>query len=329
MPADRDPSRDGGADRGLAYGTEVAVSLCGYFLVYLIAHLLFRRMAYASPWLHWLPPARQAEYLAQAAGNDLLGHVALLSVPLLLIGSVLCYLRERDPLRGLGLAGSTGCLPLSFVAVFAGVFGYLTLLLGVIELGGGDLAQQLLALAVGFRRHLQPWIDLGWLSALVLPAAVFSYGMARTLLPFGHLLPLLRERFQPGVAGLLAIGLFVLPYAFAPAMTPLALLNVVLLGLILERLRVRTQGLWPPLLAFCGWVLCAELGPLPHQGMLANGPTPFDTFAPLLSGGSYGPEGGVVATLLFSAILVPLIGRGKRAAEPDTADPEPDAEPAA
>ncbi len=317
MPADREPTRDGAESRGLAYRAEVTWSLGGYLAVYLIGHLLVLRLVDGRAWLHLLPAGRQAEYLAQATGTDQLGHVALLSVPLLLIGTVLCYLREQDPLRGLGLGSRLGGLPLALAAGLGGAAGYLLLLGAVVLLGGHEPLQLLLGFELAFLRQWLQWRELGWLAVAVLPAAIFSYATARLLLPFGHLVPLLREGVQPAIAALVAATLFAVPYLLTPAITPLAMLNLVLLGLVLERLRVRTGSLWPGLFAFGGWVLCAELCGLPHQGMLQPAPDGFAAIPALLSGGAFGPEGGLLATLQFSVWLALLIGRERRPSQPD------------
>jgi len=313
MSADREPTRDGAEGRGLGYVTEVTVSVCSYLAVYLIGFFLLRHLVDSRDWLQLLPAARRSAYLTQAVGADLLGHVAVLSVPLLMVGTVLCYLREQDPLRGLGLTGRLRDIVLAFAAGLAGIGLYLLLLLVIAALGGEQPGRLLLAIGLAALRQCRQWAELGWLASAAFPAAGFSYATARLLLPFGHLNPLLRERLHPAAAAAVCAGLFVAPCLLTPAITPLAVLNLTLMGLVLERLRVRTGSLWPALTGFGAWILLAELCSLPYQGAMLAMPPGYTTIPAVLSGGAFGPEGGLPATLMLAVCLLLLIGRPRRA----------------
>lgn len=312
MPAEREPTRDGAEFRGLALRAEVLISVGGYLAAFLIAHLLVRHWIGRSAWLHLLPAGRREIYIGQAAGMDLLTMVAVLSVPSLLIGTVLSHRRQLDPLEGLGLGSRLSDAVFGIAAGLAGSGGYVLLLAIVAALSGDAPGLLLLGFETSFIRQWLQWRELGWLATAIFPAAVFSYATARLLLPFGHLLPLLRRRLHPALAAAAVVALYAAPYLLTPAISPLAMLNIVLMGLVLERLRVRTGSLWTGLLGFAAWVLCAELCGLPYQGMLQPLPPGYESIPELLSGGAFGPEGGLAATFLLACCLAALVGRGHR-----------------
>jgi hypothetical protein len=108
---------------------------------------------------------------------------------------------------------------------------------------------------------------------------------------------------------LLTSALFALAHARNPAITPLALGNIFLAGLVLGLAYLRTLSLWLVTALHAGWNWSmASLLDLPVSGLLL-----FDTplYEPTLSaprwlgGGEFGPEGGLVGTAaLLAALLI-------------------------
>jgi membrane protease YdiL (CAAX protease family) len=123
---------------------------------------------------------------------------------------------------------------------------------------------------------------------------------------------------------LVSVG-FGLFHALNPNFRWLALLNVTLAGLALGYGRRVTGNLWLPMAYHFGWNLFQ--GPvfgLPVSGVRYGGLLSVtDLRAPLLTGGTFGPEGGLLATacLLLAFPVYYLWGRGRQRAVPATDGP--------
>jgi membrane protease YdiL (CAAX protease family) len=116
----------------------------------------------------------------------------------------------------------------------------------------------------------------------------------------GYVYRALKERWRPWVAALASSLLFALLHAANPGISGVALLNIVLAGMILAALVERSASLWSAAIAHGVWnfsVAC--LLSLPVSG--------FRVFHLLdvaiegdqrLTGGAFGPEGGLLLTLL-------------------------------
>jgi uncharacterized protein len=144
----------------------------------------------------------------------------------------------------------------------------------------------------------------GWLAAgaaallfLALPAA------AEEVLLRGYLLQALGEAWGVTRALVLTSSLFALAHLGNPGITALAVLNIALAGLWLGVVWVRTGSLWWASGAHLGWnwggayvadlpVSGLELFDAPFYEASIGGPD-------WLGGGSFGPEGSVLATLVF------------------------------
>lgn len=115
--------------------------------------------------------------------------------------------------------------------------------------------------------------------------------------------------------------LFALFHGLNPHVTPLALVNIGLAGVVFA-LAVRWTGtLWLAVGYHFAWNLFqgAVLG-LPVSGVLRNGLLAFPTDGPpILTGGPFGPEGGLVVTMLLLLSLLPLWAVTRRPAITGTA----------
>lgn len=143
----------------------------------------------------------------------------------------------------------------------------------------------------GFRDWLQA---VGVLTAVFFPAA-FAEELAFRGVPLVVLSRAMGRR-----AALVGLGLlFGLAHLLNPGATPLAIGNIVLAGVFLGLVFLSGGGLWSSTGAHLGWNLTlASLGatvsglplPLPALSYVPGHPV-------WLTGGRFGPEGGVVATL--------------------------------
>ena len=113
----------------------------------------------------------------------------------------------------------------------------------------------------------------------------------------------------PVVATAVFAGLFGAVHIRNPSVTALALVNTALSGVLLSVAYLKTRGLWLPIGLHWAWNFF--MGPvfsLPVSGirvgpMLLRGEL---TGAKWLTGGAYGPEGGVVLTAACALVIVGL-----------------------
>lgn len=102
-------------------------------------------------------------------------------------------------------------------------------------------------------------------------------------------------------ASLLVSGLFALAHGFNPGMTWLASFNIFLAGLWLSVAYMRTRSLWFPIALHIGWNFSqSAIFSFPTSGIDFSARALFvlEQHGPdWLTGGGFGPEGGLVATL--------------------------------
>ena len=145
-------------------------------------------------------------------------------------------------------------------------------------------------------------LGLGWL----------VQGGAEELLTRGFLLPIIAIRYSLRWGIALSSSLFALLHLFNPHVSPIAMLNLLLFGLFAAFYALREEGLWGicALHSVWNWVQGNVFG-------LAVSGTPLgevtvwrvtvDGGPPLMTGGAFGPEGGLVVTaVLLLAIWLTL-----------------------
>ncbi len=182
------------------------------------------------------------------------------------------------------------------------------LLIGLIfllEWGAGWLHVQ------GFAWQVQP--------PIVVLGTLLGYLIMMTLVAFyeelsfrGYMLQNLDAEWG-AVVGLIASSvLFGLFHGLNPNISPLALLNIFLAGALLAACYLVTRELWLPMALHFSWNFVQ--GPLlsfPVSGLVTSGLLLTDTRGnPLVTGGAFGPEGGLVATIaMFLGLLIILLWR--------------------
>jgi membrane protease YdiL (CAAX protease family) len=153
--------------------------------------------------------------------------------------------------------------------------------------------------------------SVGKTVALLAPAA-----MAEEIIFRGVPLVLLALAFGrwPAMIGLSV--LFALAHIGNPAVTALGLVNIALAGVWLGLAFFAPGGIWTAFGAHLGWngtlaALDAPVSGLPFR-------IPWIDFAPggpsWITGGMFGPEGGIVATLTIAVASVLLLTRNRRGA---------------
>jgi membrane protease YdiL (CAAX protease family) len=139
---------------------------------------------------------------------------------------------------------------------------------------------------------------------LVMYAAV---GFAEELMFRGYLLQTLQE--WPGTLGAVAVSslVFGIFHALNPNVSPLALVHLLLAGLVFAYAYLITRRLWLPIALHISWNYAQ--GPVfgfPVSGLASEGLFNVEPVAPvLITGGSFGPEGGLIG--LMALVLIALI----------------------
>jgi membrane protease YdiL (CAAX protease family) len=160
----------------------------------------------------------------------------------------------------------------------------------------------------------------GVLHLALLLAGFLVQGGSEELLVRGYVYQALRQRWRRSTAMLSSALLFAVLHGANPDVSPIALLNTFLAGIILAFLVERSGSLWSATLAHGVWNFAVScLVSLPISGVRLPHLLAFAVDGPaLLTGDGFGPEGSLLLSLLAAAVAAAL-GRGL--------PPEPSKEP--
>ena len=183
------------------------------------------------------------------------------------------------------------------------------LLLGL-AFGGGCAALMLWVPLLAGSGHLDLHANstFTWPSLLFYLVALFFAAAGEEMIFRGYAFQLLIEKIGP-FATVLPIGvLFGLMHGGNPNVSWLGVLNTMLWGILLGYAFLRSRDLWLPIGLHFGWNAV-----LPLFGVNLSGLTievsryvyRWDLL-PLWSGGDYGPEGGLLATIFATALFFAL-----------------------
>ncbi|MFO7892375.1 MAG: CPBP family glutamic-type intramembrane protease [Longimicrobiales bacterium] len=253
--------------------------------------LLFIGLFMAVLWLEGLllPWVATLDMPGDRLSVGLVAQTGLVLVAALVASWVLLRWVDRRPLRGLGF-------PLDAAGARE---------LGVgLAIGAAALAVVVAVFAVfgWYRFTPEPGSLLDWtatsglgLVALAIPAA------SEEALLRGYVFRALEEGPGMGVAVLLTSLVFALLHGSNPGAGPLALMNIFLAGVLLAVAVVRTGALWLATGVHLGWnwIMSGPLD-LPVSGLQGLDVPLYDavvTGPAWLTGGGFGPEGGLVGTL--------------------------------
>jgi len=172
----------------------------------------------------------------------------------------------------------------------------------------GGTGPAVLALAVAvplagalWTRDGAPWS--AWLATLpAFGAVIIPAALVEELVFRGVPMVLLSRAFGRGVAIPALAILFAAAHLFNPGITALALVNVALAGIWLGTVFYCRGGLWIATGAHVGWNLTLAVLAAPVSGL--DFTAPWLDYRPggpgWLSGGGFGPEGGLIATLVLT-----------------------------
>lgn len=237
----------------------------------------------------------------------LLMTIALQVPPLLAVTWLFVHYLDRRNLASIGArwpAGGRGMALRQLVTMSLGVLALLgSWVLLILALPPGLGAIRFGGLSAAFSAGgtgpawwpLPPVLLLGLLLVLFLLQGGLEEWIVR-----GYIYRALKERWRPFWAALASSVLFALLHALNPNISAIALFNIILAGLILAALVERSGSLWGATVAHGFWNFAiACLLSLPVSGIrlfhLLDVSISGDE---TLTGGSFGPEGSLVLTLL-------------------------------
>ncbi len=176
-----------------------------------------------------------------------------------------------------------------------------------IGLGGGSAAFMLIAPLLAGTGHLVSRTGAGfnWPSLIFYLAALLFAAAGEEMIFRGYAFQLLVEKMGP-FATVLPVGvIFGLAHASNPHATTLAVLNTILWGILLGYAFLRSRDLWLPIGLHYGWNAVLPLFGVNLSGLTIDVTRYFYRWdlTPLWSGGDYGPEGGLLATIFAVALF--------------------------
>jgi membrane protease YdiL (CAAX protease family) len=228
-----------------------------------------------------------------------LAPVTLLLASALIAGWVVLRLVDHRPFGAVGFAW-TSQTPRELLVGFA--------------IGGGGLALGGAALALSGLLYYQP--DTGdallYVAGLIGPLGMFGIAAAAEEALFrGYPFQVLVRALGPASATILASAVFAVAHHDNPGVGRLALLNIFLAGILLSCAYLRTRSLWFATAVHLGWNwTMATLFDLPVSGLRLVDTPLYDAVVqgPIwVTGGGFGPEGGVVATGAFVLMAVAVL----------------------
>ena len=206
--------------------------------------------------------------------------------------------------------------PFTDIGLRGGSASALNLGLGLL-LGAGAAALMLIAPLIAGTGHLAVRNDamFSWPNLLFYLAALGIAATGEEMIFRGYAFQLLIEKIGPFATILPASVIFGLAHSSNPHSSGIGVVNTVLWGIVLGYGFLRSRDLWLPIGLHYGWNLI-----LPLFGVNLSGLTIEVTryyyrwdLLPLWSGGDYGPEGGLLATVFVTGLFFALLKAPVRA----------------
>lgn len=203
---------------------------------------------------------------------------------------------DRRPFTDIGLGGG----PVSLRNFGVGVL-----------YGGGAAALMLLAPLLAGTGHLvlRPGSSAGWPSLVFYLITIWLGAAGEEMIFRGYAFQLLILKIGPYATILPVAVVFGFAHASNPNSSALGILNTMIWGVIFGYAFLRSRDLWLPIGLHYGWNAV-----LPLFGVNLSGLTIDVTryvykwdLLPLWSGGNYGPEGGLLATIFTVALFFALL----------------------
>lgn len=203
---------------------------------------------------------------------------------------------DRRPLTDIGLKGGRISVLNFALGLLVGVGAAALMMLAPILAGSGHLVEQ--------RNPVFSWPNLlFYLVTLAIAAA------GEEMIFRGYAFQLLIDKIGPFATVLPVAVIFGLTHASNPRSTQIGVLNTVLWGIVLGFAFLRSRDLWLPIGLHFGWNAVLPLFGVNLSGLNIE-VTRFQyrwDLLPLWSGGDYGPEGGLLATIFVIGVFFALL----------------------
>jgi len=266
----------------------------GWRLLAFLALLFLFMVLAAAPLAPFLPDLEGEGPQAMRLSLLLDGYLLL---PLFLVSWLLTRFVDRRPFASIGLNLKGPWLKELLLGAAIGL-----------AMGGAYLIVGLLVGSVTIGWNGGGGRELALIAGGLLLAALFE-----ELLFHGYPFQTLIEGIGPYPALLLLSVVFSLFHRANPGFNLLGSINIGLAGLLLGVGLLRTRALWLPIGIHFAWNLFQAAFSFPISGFaLGDGPFHAQLGGPeLLSGGSFGPEGSIIATLVFFLAIAFLVLYGR------------------
>ena len=203
---------------------------------------------------------------------------------------------DRRPFTDIGLEGGRASAQNFLWGLLLSVAAASLMLLAPILAGTGHLV-------------LQKDIAFSWASLIFYLVTLAVAATGEEMIFRGYAFQLLIEKMGPFATVLPIAVIFGLTHSSNPHSSGLGILNTILWGIVLGFAFLRSRDLWLPIGLHFGWNLV-----LPLFGVNLSGLTIEVTryhyqwdLLPLWSGGDYGPEGGLLATIFVVGLFFALL----------------------
>jgi membrane protease YdiL (CAAX protease family) len=196
--------------------------------------------------------------------------------------------------------------PFTDIGMRAGRASLHNLILGVL-LGSGAAALMLVAPLLAGTGHLESQSGPGpsWPTLVFYLTTLAAAATGEEMIFRGYAFQLLIDKIGPFATVLPVAVIFGLAHSSNPHRSTLGVVNTVLWGVVLGYAFLRSHDLWLPIGLHFGWNMV-----LPLFGVNLSGLTIEVTryhyrwdLLPVWSGGDYGPEGGLLATIFVIALF--------------------------
>jgi membrane protease YdiL (CAAX protease family) len=141
-------------------------------------------------------------------------------------------------------------------------------------------------------------------------------GAAEEVLTRGWLLPVIGARYRPALGIIISALVFAALHSINPNLSPVAMLNLALFGVFTALYALYERGLWGVFSLHSVWNWAqGNLFGFEVSGSLPPGGTLFDWMEigpDIITGGAFGPEGGLSVTLVLLAGCLIIWGLSRR-----------------
>lgn len=143
-------------------------------------------------------------------------------------------------------------------------------------------------------------------------------GIKEEVLSRGYCITALNQMERPWLSVIISSAIFSLLHIMNPGVSPLGLLNIFLVGILFGLMYLKSSSLWMPIGYHITWnYFQGDIFGLPVSGLPQKGIYSIDVYMDnLLTGGSFGPEAGLLATAIIVLGIMIIWKFYKRGAEP-------------